>query len=157
MTYSRSLINKINHIHLRILCIFYKGFWTSFKGLLAKDNSVTIPNWNLQQLAIEIFKVKMGNSPITMKEMFNFSDNNNYNLRSATHLIRPFVHTIHYRASGPLQIMEQKYWDWYHKILKKKRPFVVLKTRLRNGYQKIAHTVFVRHIFPKLDLFIFFV
>ena len=30
-----------------------------------------------------------------MKEIFNFSDNN-YNLRSGTHLNRPTVHTIHF-------------------------------------------------------------
>ena len=38
----------------------------------------------------------MGISPIIMKEIFNVSDNNNYNLRSGTHLSGPNVHTTHY-------------------------------------------------------------
>ena len=58
-------------------------------------NSVTIHNRNMQQRVTEIFKVNMGISPIVMKEIFNFSDDNNYNLRSGTHLSRPIVHTAH--------------------------------------------------------------
>ena len=82
MTYSRWLNNKINHIHERALRIVYKDFSTPFEKLLAKDRTVTIHNRNLQQLAIEIFKAKMEISLIIMKDIFNFSDNNNYNLRS---------------------------------------------------------------------------
>ena len=40
--------------------IVYKDFSRSFEGLIDKDKPVTIQNENLQQLAIEIFKVKMG-------------------------------------------------------------------------------------------------
>ena len=77
ITHSRGFNNKINHIHERALRIVYKDFSTSFEGLLAKDKSVTIHNRDLQQLAIEIFKVKMGISPIIMKEVFNFSVKSN--------------------------------------------------------------------------------
>ena len=76
MTHSGGFNNKINHIQERALRIVYKDFSTPFKGLLAKDKSVTIHNQNLQQLAIEIFKVKVGVSPIIMREVFNFSDKN---------------------------------------------------------------------------------
>ena len=108
MTHTRELNNKINHIHERALRIVYKDFLTPFDGLLAKDKSVTIHNQNLQQLAIEILKVKIEISPIIMNEIFSFSDNNNYNLRSSTHLSRPIVHTTQYEQS-PLQILDQKY------------------------------------------------
>ena len=47
----------------------------------------------MQQLAIETCKVKMRIFPIIMKEIFNFIDNNNYNIRSGTHLSRPTVNT----------------------------------------------------------------
>ena len=77
MTHSRGLNNKINHIHDRALQRLYKDFSTPFEGLLAKHKSITIHNQNLQQLAIEIFKVKMGISPIIMREIFNFGDKNN--------------------------------------------------------------------------------
>ena len=63
VTHSRKLSNIINHIHERVLRIVYKDILTSFEGLLSKDKSVTIYNRNLQQLVIEIFKLKMGISP----------------------------------------------------------------------------------------------
>ena len=47
---------------------------------ISKDKLVTIHNRHLQQLAIEIFKVKMEMSPILMNEIFNFCDSDNYNL-----------------------------------------------------------------------------
>ena len=145
MTHSRELNNKINHIHERALRIVYKDFSTPFDGLLAKDKSVTIHNRNLQQLAIEILKVKIEISPIIMNEIFNFSDNNNHNLRSGTHLSRSIVHTTQYEQS-PLQILDQKYRSWYHKILRKQTTFLVLKTMIRNEYHKFARVVFVKHI-----------
>ena len=69
MTHSRGLNNKINHIHERALCIIYKHFSTSFE---------------------------VGISPIIMREIFKFCDENDYNLRSDTHLSRPIVHATHY-------------------------------------------------------------
>ena len=65
--HSKGFNNKINHIHERALLIVYKDFSTSFEGLLAKYKSVRIYNRNLQHLAIEIFKVKVGISPVIMK------------------------------------------------------------------------------------------
>ena len=85
------------------LIIFTKELCASFTKTsrrllkdLARDKSVTIHKQNLQQLAIKIFKVKMGIFPIIVKENFNFSGNSNYNLRSGTHLSRPIVYTTHY-------------------------------------------------------------
>ena len=98
MTHSRGFNNKFYHINETVQRIVYKDFSASLEGLLAKEKSETILNRNLQQLAIDIFKVKMGISPIIMEEIFHFIDNNNYNLRSATHLSRPTVHTTHYAA-----------------------------------------------------------
>ena len=69
MTHSRGLNNKINHIHEKAPCIIYRHFSTSFE---------------------------VGISPITMREIFKFCDENDYNLRSDTHLSRPIVHATHY-------------------------------------------------------------
>ena len=57
-----------------------------------------------------------------MKEIFNFSENNNYNLRTGTHL-------QHILEQSPLQILEQKYGNLYHKILKKLAPCLSLKVK----------------------------
>ena len=72
----------------------------------------------------------MGVFPIIMKEIFNFSDNNNYSFRSGTHLSRPILPTTHYRKFiSLLQILEQKYGNWYHKILNKQTPSLFLKSK----------------------------
>ena len=105
------LNNKINHIHdEKALCIVYKNFSTSFEGSVAYEKSVTIYNRNLQQLAIEIFKVKMGISPIIIKESFNFCDKNNYNLRSGTPLSRSVAHTTHY-GTEYITNLGEKLWE----------------------------------------------
>ena len=61
---------------------------------------------NLQYLATEIFKVKNSLSPTTMHEVFNFQENESYNLRKGIHLASRNMHTAHFStdtisSSGP--------------------------------------------------------
>ena len=58
MNHSRSPNNRINPFYERALRLVYNNFTSSFTELLKKDNSVTIRQKNLQNLAIEMFKVK---------------------------------------------------------------------------------------------------
>ena len=51
---------------------------------------------NLQQLAREIFKVKIGVAPVIMNEIFTFVKTNTYNLRSGMYLSRVNVHSTQY-------------------------------------------------------------
>ena len=50
MFHSRSITNKINRLHERILRIVYNDFKSSFKNLLEKDGTVSIHVKNLQNL-----------------------------------------------------------------------------------------------------------
>ena len=59
MIHNRGSNNKINHIHGRAVCIVYDDYSSSFEDLLNNDKSLTIHQRNLQQLVIEIFKVKI--------------------------------------------------------------------------------------------------
>ena len=65
----------------RALRILYQDKKSSFEKLLQKGKSVSVRMKNLQYLATEIFKVKNSLSPIIMHEVFNFQENENYNLR----------------------------------------------------------------------------
>ena len=96
LMHNRGLNHKINHIHKRPLRIVYDDYSSTFEDLFNKDNSVTIHQRNLQQLAIEIFKVKIGIAQIIMNELFTFVENNTYNLISAIHLRRVNVHSTQY-------------------------------------------------------------
>ena len=60
MHHSMSLNDKINRIWERALRIVHRDYKSSFKELIEKDKSITIHQKNLQYLAIEIYKIKMG-------------------------------------------------------------------------------------------------
>ena len=96
MIHNRGLNNKINDIHKRALRIVYCDYSSTFEDFFNNNKSVTIHQCNLQQLAIEVFKVKIGIVPLIMNELFIFAKNNIYNLRSGMHLSRVNVHSTQY-------------------------------------------------------------
>ena len=96
MCHSRGLNNKINNIHKRALRLVYQDKKSNLQDLLQKDNSVSIHMKNLQYLATEIYKVKHSLSSEIMKEVFIFQENENYNLRSDTHLVNRNIHTARF-------------------------------------------------------------
>ena len=88
----RSLNNKINLIQERALQIVYTD--SSFKELLQKDKSIIIHQKNLQHLAIEIYNDKMNISLKIMNEIFRFSKNSVYSLRSGIQLEKSSINTV---------------------------------------------------------------
>ena len=73
MFHNRTLNNKINRIHERALRIDYRDKTSNFTELLQKENAITGHQTNLQVLATEVYKVKMGLAPQLVKELFPFS------------------------------------------------------------------------------------
>ena len=69
MFHSRSLNNKINRIHKRLLRITYNDKSSSFQNLLEKDSSVTIHDKNIKILATETYKFLQGLSLPRMNEI----------------------------------------------------------------------------------------
>ena len=66
MCHNRSNNNKINHLHERCLRLIYNDKKSSFEDLLERNGSVCIHH----TLAVELFKVFKGLSPITFVEAF---------------------------------------------------------------------------------------
>ena len=56
----RTLNSKINAMHFRALKIVCRDNESTFVELLKRDNSVRVHHRNIQFLAIEMFKVKLG-------------------------------------------------------------------------------------------------
>ena len=94
MFHSRKLNNRINRKHERAMRLVYKDYTSSFDELLLKDN-LKIHHRNLQKLAIEMFKVKLGLAPEIMKIFFPIIENP-YELRNETKFKSRNVHTLRY-------------------------------------------------------------
>ena len=91
--HSRSLNNKVNHIHERVLRIVYQDFQLGFLALLVKD---IIHQKNLQLLAIKIIKVKVNSSPEGMNKIFDFSKKSAYKFRCDNCLSRSNFHSTQF-------------------------------------------------------------
>ena len=63
MCHSRKLNSRINRLHERSLRVVYGDNLSSFEELLLRDQSFTIHERNIQNLAIELFKVQNGIGP----------------------------------------------------------------------------------------------
>ena len=101
---SRKMNRKINHIHERALRLVYDDYMTPFEELLLKDKSVSIHHRNLQNVAIEMFKVKNEICPSFIGNMFCRINNRT---RSNAEFLRPIVNTVHkgelsLRSFGPI-------------------------------------------------------
>ena len=70
MFHSKSLNNRINHLHERALRIAYKDNISTFRYLLDKDKSVTVHEKHLQLLATEMYKIQNGLAPTILSDLF---------------------------------------------------------------------------------------
>ena len=57
MFYSRKTNDRINQLHERALRLVYSDYEPTFEDLLTKDGSFTDHHYNIQTLAIELYKV----------------------------------------------------------------------------------------------------
>ena len=72
MFHSRKMDHRINSIHKRALKLVYQYSQNlTVQELLAKDKSISVHQKNLQFLATEIFKSKMGVSPELINDIFH--------------------------------------------------------------------------------------
>ena len=95
MFHSRKLNNRINRIHERAIRLVYKGYTCSFDELLFKDDYFSIHHRNLLNIAIEIFKVKLGIASDIMKIVFPIIEYP-YGLRNETKFKSRNFNTVRY-------------------------------------------------------------
>ena len=96
--------------------------------------SVTIHQRNLQQLAIEIFKVKIGIAPIIMNKIFTFVKNNTYNL-SGKHLSRVNVHSTQYGTES-IGNLGEKIWNLVPVHMKDLKALSIFKNQIKKWRPK---------------------
>ena len=133
--HNRCLNNKSNYIHERALRIVYDDYSSTFEDLLNIEKSVIIHQRNLQQLAIQIFKVKIGIAPIIMNEIFTFVENNTYNLRSGMHLSRVNVHSTQYGTES-IGNLGAKIWNLVPVHMKDLKALSTFKNQIKKSIPK---------------------
>ena len=85
---------------------------------------------NLQYLAKEIYKVKNCLSPEIMKEVSFFQGNENYNLRSGTHLMNRNIHTAYF-GTDTITNLGPKIWKLAPDEIKNASSLLVFKSRIK--------------------------
>ena len=81
--------NKVNRLHERCLRLIYNDKKSSFEDLLQKDRSVSIHHRNLRTLAVELFEVFKGLSPVIFAEAFPVRQQSQYNMRNYSYFAMP--------------------------------------------------------------------
>ena len=110
MCHSRTNNRKINRLHERCLRIIYNDKQSSFIRLLEKDNSVSIHQRNLQILAVEVFKVSNGLSPVLIDDISKLRVEQTYNLRKLSQYYRPKVNSV-YNGTESVSFLGPIMWE----------------------------------------------
>ena len=101
---------QINRLHQRCLLLIYNDKKSSFKDLLEKYGSVSIHHRNLRSLAVELFNVFNGLSPVIFAEVFPVRQQSQYNMRNYSYFAMPPAKTVNHGLES-LSYISSKLWD----------------------------------------------
>ena len=110
MCHDRTNNNKINRLHERCLRLIYNDKKSSFEDLLQKGGSVSKHHRNLRTLAVELFKVFKGLSPVIFAEAFPVRQQSQYNMRNYSYFAMPHSKTVNHGLES-LSYIGAKLWD----------------------------------------------
>ena len=129
MFHSIKLNHRINKIHERALRLVYKNPHISFEELLAKDNTFTIHERNLQRLAIEMYKRINDISPSILNEVFPLSSNT-HNLRYKNPFNVINVYSVH-QGTETVKYRGPKTWELVPLEMKELKPLSRFVTAIK--------------------------
>ena len=130
MNHSRKLNNKINRIHERALRIVYNDYSSSFEELLKIDDSVTIHVQNIRALMIEMFKVKLGEAPELLNDIFEFTKESNYSFRTKREFQSRTIRSENF-GSKSLMFLGPKLWNDLPEFIKDSKNILDFKGKIK--------------------------
>ena len=128
MFHSRKSNNEINLLHERALRMIYNDQISSFQELLDKDNSFTVHHFNIQSLAIEMFKVINNIAATIFGDLF--TTYHSYNLRSKSKFAVPNVRTVH-NGQNYIQYYGSLVWNMIPGYIKDSETLDIFKGKIR--------------------------
>ena len=130
MFHGRVLNNKINRLHERALRLVYKDNISTFEQLLIIDNSFTVHHRNVQNLAIELYKVQNDLAPKFMNSIFKLT-NNRYNLRGDSSFETSNIRTVCY-GSETLSFRGPQIWNIIPDEIKGSKDITEFKRKIKH-------------------------
>ena len=131
----RNINSKINALHYRALKIAYRFNVSSFDEHLIKDKSSRVHHKNIHLLAMEMFKVKLGNAPPFMAEIFRKREIASHSVVSGLRNQTDFYNynnpkTVYY-GSETLRSLGPKIWNILPSNIKNSTDLVAFKTNIK--------------------------
>ena len=134
MFYSRKTNNRINKFLERVLRLVYSDYESTFEDLLTKDGSFTVHHYNIQTLAIELYKVYNNISQTIFGELFTIN-NNGYYLRSKSDFVIPQIRTV-LKGSNSIRYFGPIIWNLIPEELKNITSLNIFKKEIRRWKPK---------------------
>ena len=131
MFHSRKTNKGINQRHERALRLIYSNYELIFEELLDKDGSFCVHHYNIQTLAIELYKVYNNLSESIFSDLFT-RNTSNYNLRTTSDFLIPQINTV-LKGSNSIRYFGPKFWNIIPPEIKYLSSFESLKRVLGNG------------------------
>ena len=94
------------------------------------DKSVTIHQRNLQDLLIEIYKVKKGISPTIMNEIFQFFENPIYERGKGVHLPSRNSRTVFFGTESIIKL-GARLWNMVPENIKSSKSLNIFKSKIK--------------------------
>jgi hypothetical protein len=121
---------KINRVHYKFLQVLYEDNTSTFEQLLDKYNAFTVHQRNIQNLLIEMHKVKYNQGPALLNDIFKSANYEGPTLRRNKDFSRPNIKTQKYGEKS-LENMGSIMWNLLPNNIKEIESLEEFKLRIK--------------------------
>ena len=126
---------KINRVHYKFLQILYEDDTSTFEQLLDKHNAFTVHQRNIQNLLIEMYKVKNKQGPALLNDIFKSANYQGRALRRNKDFSRPKITTKKY-GEKTLENMGSVMWNLLPNDIREIETLEEFKVRIKSWKPK---------------------